>query len=125
MSHTPLSAIRCLTHAWMKKNAAEMARWLTADILEIGPAFAGALSGQRQFFRKYQEYLRGPIEILSYRIVRPRTIMLSARDALVHFRYTMRTRSGKSVESSHGKESMLLRLGGRWRVRYIHWHRDS
>jgi hypothetical protein len=109
----------------MQKDDAEMARWLTDDILEIGPAFADALSGQEQFFRKYREYLRGPLEIISHRILRPQTVLLSARFALVHFHYRMRTRSGKTQENSRGKESMLLqRTGRRWRVRYIHWHRD-
>jgi hypothetical protein len=126
MTGTPLDAIRNLTSAWMRKDADGMARWLTEDILEIGPAFEEALAGQRQFFRKYREYLRGPLEILSYRIVSPRVARLGARLALVHFRYRMRTRSGRIVEDSQGKESMLVqRKGGSWRVRYIHWHRDS
>ena len=126
MKGTPLDAIRNLTSAWMNKDAAAMARWLTEDILEIGPAFDTALSGQMQFFRKYRQYLHGPLEILSYRILAPRTVMLSTRLALVHFRYRMRTRSGRNTESSCGKESMLVqRKGSQWRVRYIHWHRDS
>jgi ketosteroid isomerase-like protein len=125
MNGTPLDAIRNLTDAWMKKDAPAMAHWLTEDILEIGPAFDTALSGQKQFFRKYRQHLRGPLEILSYRIIAPRTVMLNARLALVHFRYRMRTRSGRTTESSCGKESMLVQRRGRqWRVRYIHWHRD-
>ena len=125
MNETPLDAIRKLTDAWVRKDAVEMARWLTDDILEIGPAFADALSGQKQFFRKYREYLRGPLEVVSYRILRPQTVLLTARLALVHFHYRMRTRSGNILENSRGKESMLVqRTGRRWRVRYIHWHRD-
>jgi hypothetical protein len=126
MNGTPLDAIRNLTDAWMKKDASAMARWLAEDILEIGPAFAGALSGQQQFFRRYRKYLQGPLEILSYRILGPRAVMLNARLALVHFRYRMRTRCGRTIENSCGKESMLVqRKDRRWRVRYIHWHRDS
>jgi len=125
MSETPLDAIRNLISAWMRKDAAEMARWLTHDILEIGPAFSKALSGQDHFFALYRPYLRGSLDVVSYRILRPQTAMLSPRLALVHFLYRMRTRSGKAVEDSHGKESMLVqRTRGRWRVRYIHWHRD-
>ncbi len=125
MSESPIDAIRHLTRAWTKKDAAEMARWLTPDIIEIGPAFEEVLSGQRHFFRKYRAYLRGPLEVISYRILRPQIKMLSPRLALVYFRYGMRTRSGAADERSRGKESMLVQLNrGRWRVRCIHWHRD-
>ncbi len=125
MNKTPLDAIRNLTAAWMKKDAAEMARWLSPDILEIGPAFSEALSGQRSFFAKYRSYFRGRLVIVSYRLIRPRTSMLNPGLALVHFQYGMRTRTGRTIEDSHGKESMLVqRARGRWRVRYIHWHRD-
>ncbi len=102
-----------------------MARWLSPDIVEIGPAFREALSGQGHFFSKYRAYLHGPLEVLAYRILRPQTTMLIPRLALVHFRYRMRTRTGGIEEISHGKESMLVeRRRGRWRVRHIHWHRD-
>ncbi len=103
-----------------------MARWLTPDILEIGPTFRAALSGKDRFFAAYRSYLCGPLQVVTYRILRPQTAMLSRRLALVHFQYRMLTRSGRAVDSSHGKESMLVqRIGGRWRVRYIHWHRDQ
>jgi hypothetical protein len=126
MNATPLGAIRKLTDAWMQKDVIGMSRWLTDDILEIGPAFPDALSGQKQFFGKYRKYFRGTLEVVSYRILRPRTVLLTARLALVHFQYRMRTRTGKTEEDSRGKESMLVqRYRGRWRVRYIHWHRDS
>ncbi len=121
----PIDAIRNLTGAWMRKDAAEMSRWLTPDILEIGPAFPEALSGQKHFFARYRPYLHGRIEVVTYSIRKPQTTMLGRRLALVHFQYRMRTRNGKVVETSSGKESMLVqRLRGRWRVRYIHWHRD-
>ena len=109
----------------MQKDAAEMARWLAPDILEIGPAFGEPLSGQRRFFAKYRSYLRGRLEVVSYRILRPQTVMLNPGLALVHFLYRMRTSTGRKLEDSHGKESMLVqKTRGRWRVRYIHWHRD-
>ncbi len=102
-----------------------MARWLTPDILEIGPAFKEALSGQRRFFARYRSYLRSKLEVVTYRVLRPQTVMLNPRLALVHFHYRMRTRTGRRHENSHGKESMLVqKTRGRWRVRYIHWHRD-
>jgi len=125
MTQTPLNAIRKLTSAWMKKDSAAMAHWLSKDILEIGPTFDNVLAGQRQFFHMYREYLLGPLKILSYRIISPRTVMLNARLALVYFRYRMRTRSGNKTEDSQGKESMLVeRRGARWRVRCVYWHRD-
>jgi hypothetical protein len=126
MIGTPLDAIRHLTRAWMKKDAKAMGFWLADDVLEIGPVFDDVLAGQRKFFRKYRQYLQGPLEILFYRMISTRTVMLNTRLALVYFRYRMRTRSGKIIEDSCGKESMLVqRKGKRWRVRYIHWHRDS
>ena len=98
---------------------------MTDDIIEIGPTYEGALAGKRMFFRKYRNYLNGPLEILSYKIVRPKTIPLSASLALVHFNYRMRTGAGDLVEDSQGKESILCqRSGGSWRVKFIHWHRD-
>ncbi len=102
-----------------------MAHWLAPNILEIGPAFTEVLSGRRQFFAKYHSYLHGRLEVVSYRIQRPKTVRLNAGLALVHFHYRMRTRTGRKHEDSHGKESMLVqKTRGRWRVRYIHWHRD-
>jgi hypothetical protein len=110
----------------MAKDRAAMARWLTDDCAEVGPAFPEALVGKRRFFARYAPYLEGELRVVSYRIVEPRAIALSPRLALVHFSYRMRTRSGGVVESSHGKESMLVERGPRgWRVRFIHWHRDA
>lgn len=126
MKQTPLDAIRNLTAAWMRKDADEMARWLSDDILEIGPAFPRSLSGKKEFFTNYRSYLTGPRRILSYRIISPQVAMLGARLALVDFRYRMRTRSKGITEDSRGKESMLVQYrGSRWCVRYIHWHRDE
>ena len=102
-----------------------MSFWLAADITEIGPAFRSVLRGKADFFDKYWPYLERPRKILSYRIVRPKVISLSARFALIYFSYRMKmTRRGK-VESSRGKESMLLeKVQGRWLVKFIHWHND-
>jgi hypothetical protein len=122
---SPLQAIRNLTSAWTRKDAAGMSRWLTDEITEMGPSFEVALAGKRMFFRKYQDYLNGPQEILSYKILRPKTIPLSTSLAIVYFGYSMRTRTGGQVEDSHGKESILCQMSrGTWRVKFIHWHRD-
>jgi len=122
---TPLGAIRHLTDAWMRKNASEMSRWLTGDIVEIGPAFIGALEGKESFFRKYETYMLGPCEICSYEILRPKTIWLGVRRALVYFHYRMRTRQDGRIEESRGKESMLVeKICKNWRVKFIHWHQD-
>jgi len=122
---SPLQAVKNLTNAWVLKYPAGMSRWLTDDITEIGPSFEVALTGKKMFFRKYQDYLNGPLEILSYKILRPRTILLSKSSAIVYTRYSMRTRTGDRIEDSHGKESMLCqRVGASWRVKFIHWHRD-
>jgi len=51
MAQTPLAAVRKLTAAWMNKDVAEMARWITDDIVEIGPAFPFAIRGRRAFFQ--------------------------------------------------------------------------
>lgn len=122
---SPLDAVRRLTDEWMHKSPAGMSRWLTDDIVEIGPAFDSALAGKRMFFAKYQDYLNGPLEIVSYKILHPRTIRLSSSQAMLYFRYRMRTRNaGRSVDS-HGKESMLCQqTRGIWRIRFIHWHQD-
>jgi hypothetical protein len=118
-------AVHRLTDAWISKDPVEMSRWLSDDITEIGPAFSGALMGKVNFLRKYEAYFSGPLEIVFYRIVVPRTIFLSARLAVVYFSYHMRTRAEKQVERSRGKESMLLeKTRGRWTVRFIHWHQD-
>jgi hypothetical protein len=102
-----------------------MARRLSDDIVEIGPAFPDPIRGKNDFFKKYQSYLTGPTRIVSYRILRPRIIRLASNLVLVHFSYRMRIETGGAEESSHGKESMLVeRRGGRWLVRFIHWHRD-
>ncbi len=122
---SPLDAVRRLTDEWTHKSRAGMSRWLADDIVEIGPAFDSALAGKRMFFSKYQDYLNGPLEILSYKILQPRTIRLSSSQAMVYFRYRMRTRTAASIVDSHGKESMLCQQSrGAWRVRFIHWHQD-
>jgi hypothetical protein len=103
-----------------------MARWLADDIVEIGPAFKEALEGKKRFFRKYHAYLSGSQEILSYRILRPRTIRISERAVIIHFHYRMRTREKGRIENSQGKESILVeRHRANWRVRFIHWDRDT
>lgn len=103
-----------------------MSRWLSDDIVEIGPAFSSALSGKQAFFRSYRDYLEGPMRILSYRISRVGRVEISASRLLVYFHYRMRTETAGTTEESRGKESMLLkRVGGQWVVRFIHWHRDS
>ncbi len=125
MSDSPLKAIRELTKAWIRKDTRGMSSRLAEDIIEIGPAFPEALAGKRRFFRKYRDYLSGPLQILSYTLHRPRTVMLSAREALVFFNYRMRTSLNGKTEDSIGKESMLVRCNrGVWRIRFIHWHRD-
>jgi ketosteroid isomerase-like protein len=121
----PLEAVKSLTRAWMRKDANGMSRWLTDDITEIGPAFEAGLAGKKQFFRMYRNYLKGPREVLSYRILRPRTILLSSSLTLVYFRYRMRARAAGRIVESRGKESMLCQKSqGSWRIRFIHWHRD-
>ena len=99
--------------------------WLDDDIVEVGPTFPQALNGKRDFFLRYREYFTASRRIQSYRIRRPRTVLLSPSLALVHFLYSMRVVDGDSLEDSHGKESMIVsRRHGRWKVRFIHWHRD-
>ncbi len=122
---SPLEAVKRLTDEWMHKNPVGMSRWLTDGIVEIGPAFDSALAGKRMFFAKYQDYLNGPLEILSYRILQPKTIRLSSSQAMVFFRYRMRTRTAARIADTHGKESMLCQqTRGTWRIRFIHWHQD-
>jgi len=102
-----------------------MSFWLADDIMEMGPTFQEILRGKTQFFEKYRSYLKGPLEILSYRIIRPEVVSLSARLALVYFSYKMKVKRKSKVVSSQGKESMLLeKIGSRWRVKFIHWHQD-
>ena len=102
-----------------------MARWLSQDVTEIGPAFDSPLLGRQGLLNKYGRYFSGPLVILSYRIVRPRTVRLSDRLVMVHFSYRMKTRMKSRIEESRGKESMLLqRNRSRWTVKFIHWHRD-
>ncbi len=122
--HAPFEAIRKLTVAWIRKNGAEMAKCLTDDVTEIGPAFTSPLVGKKQFLSKYEAYLSGPLHIEHYRILRPRLIRLTARLVLVHFSYQMTTCDGAITDSSRGQESMLVEKAGRhWKVKFIHWHR--
>jgi hypothetical protein len=118
-------AVQKLTEAWLRQDQDEMSFWLAADITEMGPSFRSVLRGKTDFFGKYRPYLDRPPEILSYRIIRPKVVSLSARFALIYFSYRMKvTRRGK-VESSRGKESMLLeKVRRRWLVKFIHWHND-
>jgi hypothetical protein len=121
-----LEAIRKLTAAWIRKNGAEMAEDLTDDITEIGPAFTSPLVGKKDFLSRYRAYLRGPLRIEHYKILRPRLIRLTARLVLVHFSYQMIARNGANSDRSRGQESMLVeRVGRHWRVKFIHWHRTS
>lgn len=102
-----------------------MSFWLAADITEIGPAFRSVLRGKADFFDKYRPYLERPPKILSYRIIRPKVILLSARFALIYFSYRMKMTGRGKVESSRGKESMVLeKVQERWLVKFIHWHND-
>ena len=120
----PLKAVENLTHAWMQKDLRGMSRQLSDDITELGPAFPKPLVGKRNFFEKYQAYFSSSLQIESYRILSPCLIYLTPRLALVHFRYRMKSVTRSSIEKSSGQESMLVEFRrGRWRVRFIHWHR--
>jgi Domain of unknown function (DUF4440) len=122
----PFQAIRKLTAAWIRKNGAEMAEYLTEDITEIGPGFTSPLVGKKDFLSRYRAYLSGPLRIEHYKILRPRLIRLTARLVLVHFSYQMIARNGANLDRSQGQESMLVeRVGRHWRVKFIHWHRMS
>jgi hypothetical protein len=102
-----------------------MSRQLTDDITELGPAFSKPLVGKHDFFEKYQAYFSSSLRIESYRTLRPRLIHLTPHLVLAHFRYRMTTKNQGSIEKSRGQESILVELkGGRWRVKFIHWHRD-
>jgi len=102
-----------------------MSAWLADDVVEIGPAFRGELRGKRNFFKKYRSYLESSPEIISYQMVAPVVVSLSARFSLIYFSYRMKVRRNGRVKSSRGKESMLLeKLRGRWLVKFIHWHQD-
>src|SRR5512138_2272055 len=125
MDETPLSAVRKLTKAWIRKDAAGMSRWLTDDITEIGPAFESALTGRKGFFRRYQGYFNVNVQVTEYRILQPRTMQLSPTLALVYFHYRMRTQKGKLVRDSRGKESMVAEKNrDGWRIKFLHWHED-
>jgi len=120
----PLGAIKKLTDAWIRKDGGGMSRQLSADIIELGPAFPKPLVGKRNFFEMYQSYFSGSLRIESYRILSPSLIHLTPQLVLVHFRYRMKTSDRDSIEKSRGQESMLVELKrGRWLVKFIHWHR--
>jgi Domain of unknown function (DUF4440) len=120
----PLETIKKLTDAWMQKDLRGMSRQLSDDITELGPAFPKPLVGKRNFFEKYQAYFSGSLQIESYRILNPCFIELTPQLVLAHFRYRMATRNRGLIEESSGQESMLVELKrGRWRVKFIHWHR--
>lgn len=120
-----MRAVRELTKAWICKDWLGMSRWLTEDVVEIGPDFEVPLVGKKVFARKYQEYLSSELKVVSYRILRPQIVPLTKRLAAVYFSYRMKTRVKQVVESSEGKESILLEKGpSGWSVRFIHWHRD-
>lgn len=122
----PLAAIEKLTDAWMRKDLQGMSRQLSDDITEIGPAFRKPLVGKHTFFEKYQAYFSGALQIESYHIMSPRLVELTPQLVLAHFRYRMTTRNQGSIGKSSGQESMLLELRrGRWRVRFIHWHKSE
>ncbi|MFN8006253.1 MAG: nuclear transport factor 2 family protein [Terriglobia bacterium] len=123
---SPLYSIRKLSRAWIQKDAEAMSYWLTDDITEIGPVFKSPLVGKKKFFASYhRKYLRGSLCIKSYQILQPRKVKLHSTLVLVHFRYRLKTIDRGVVEDSTGKESMLVaKEGNRWRVKFIHWHRD-
>ncbi len=120
----PLAAISQLTDAWMRKDQAAMSQYLTGDITELGPAFTKPLIGKQDFFQRYHAYLTGPQRVESYRMFLPRLVWLTPWLVLVHFRYKMMTSCKGEVAKTSGQESMLIELKrGRWRVKFIHWHR--
>jgi len=102
-----------------------MSRQLSDDITELGPGFPKPLVGKHNFFEKYEAYFSSSLRIESYRILSPRLIYLTPQLVLAHFRYRLTTRNQGSIEKSSGQESMLVELGrGRWRVKFIHWHKS-
>jgi hypothetical protein len=120
----PIEAIKELTDAWIRKDPRGMSRRLSDDITELGPAFPKPLVGKHNFFEKYQAYFSSSLRIESYRMLSPSLIHLTPQLVLVHFRYWMKTVNRESVEKSSGQESMLVGLRrGRWRVKFIHWHK--
>jgi hypothetical protein len=126
MEQTPLSAVRALTKAWLRKDGPEMSRWVTSDITELGPDFKFAIVGKKQFFRRYEKYFAGNLTIDSYRIIAPRSLRLSSALSLIHFRYRMQTSEGGQRCDSQGKESMLVKKSrAGWQVKFIHWHQDT
>ena len=109
----------------MRKDQRAMSAWLADDVAEIGPAFRRELRGKRNFFKKYRSYLESSPEIVSYQIVAPELVSLSAKFSLIYFSYRMKVRRDGRVKNSRGKESMVLeKLSGRWLVKFIHWHQD-
>jgi Domain of unknown function (DUF4440) len=122
----PLECIRKLTAAWIQKDRQAMSLQLSEDIIEIGPAFVAPLAGKKNFFMKYRDYLNSTLRIETYKILRPQVLILGPRMAMVYFNYRMRTFDNGLVEESEGKESMLVeKMGQRWLVKFIHWHRDA
>jgi len=120
----PLEAIEKLTDAWMRKDLRGMSRQLSDDITELGPAFPKPLVGKDNFFQEYRAYFSSSLRIEAYRILSPRVLQLTPQLVLAHFRYRMTTKDQGSIEKSSGQESMLVELRrGRWRVRFIHWHK--
>ncbi len=103
-----------------------MSLQLSEDITEIGPAFAVPLVGKKNFFRQYRPYFAGSLQIKSYKILRPQVLELGSGMAMVYFNYRMKTMDNGVAEESKGKESMLVeKVGQRWRVKFIHWHREA
>lgn len=108
----------------MSKDWDGMSQYWTDDITELGPGFSKPLIGKKDFSQRYQPYLAGALRIESYRIVSPRLVWLSPWLVLVHFRYRMTSSNQGQVEKTSGQESMLVEMKrGRWRVKFIHWHR--
>jgi hypothetical protein len=121
-----LDSIRKLITAWIQKDPRAMALQLSEDITEIGPAFAAPLVGKKDFFRKYSPFFASSLQIKSYKILRPHVLELGSRMVMVYFNYRMRAVDNGVVEESKGKESMLVeKIGQRWLVKFIHWHRDA
>jgi hypothetical protein len=121
----PLECIRKLTAAWVQKDPQAMSLQLSEDITEIGPAFAVPLVGKKNFFRQYRPYFTSSLQIKSYKILQPQVLKLGSGMAMVYFNYRMKTVDNGVVEESKGKESMLVeKVGQRWLVKFVHWHRD-
>ena len=122
----PLECIRKLTAAWVNKDPEAMSLQLSEEIIEVGPTFVSPLSGKKDFFRKYGGYFNSSLQIKSYKILRPQVLKFGPRMAMVYFNYRMKTFDNGLIEKSKGKESMLVeKMGKRWLVKFIHWHRDA